>query len=79
MRKRARGLGDANNPPMKAGELIYWNSCFNGLIPCKVLERKQGIRENYVVVRITADRGPWKKGENVWIHPSEACHRRRVF
>ena len=65
---------------LKAGALAYFDS-FVGLVPCKVLSIKgESGRANSaqeVTFKITASRGPYKRGEimrrsALWVAPRDA-------
>lgn len=53
------------------GALANMFTYFSGLIPCKVvnvtdqLQNTAGVFCRHVVVRLTADRGPYRKGETI--------------
>jgi len=70
---------------LKAGALAYFDS-FVGLVPCKVLSIKgESGRANSaqeVTFKITASRGPYKRGEimrrsALWVVPRGAVRRRK--
>jgi hypothetical protein len=62
------------------GTLAYYDTLFNGLVPCKVT----GIRTynefgHYeVMFTITADRGGYKKGEKLSAQPRNVVPRKMV-
>lgn len=53
----------------RVGDLAYWDSFSGGLVPCKVLQGADSDGE--VIVELTADRGPYERGEwkrDKWYH-----------
>lgn len=66
------------NLTLRSGDLAYADT-FSGLIPCKVLS----IRDvNSVSIKLTAGRGPYRKGEVLtwdwkWVVPRDAALFRR--
>lgn len=73
-----------NNEPLilRTGEFAYVDT-FAGLIPCKVLSVRRvgevGDRYIEVIVRYTATRGAYRRGE-VSAHPAwRTCPRKAVF
>lgn len=80
-------------PVLRVGALAYWNTLFSGLVPCKVLgikprdatrkETRPG-SEHSVTFEITADHGPYKRGEqhacwSLHIVPCNAIKRGQYF
>lgn len=47
--------------------LAYLHLHFSGFVPCKVVRR---ITADKAEVKLTANRGPWKRGELILTHPS---------
>lgn len=65
--------------PHGAGELAYLDT-FAGMVPCKVLEVREG--GQLVTVEVTAQRGAYKVGDRItqrweWVIPRTSVHRRR--
>jgi hypothetical protein len=58
---------------MKPGTLAYYDS-FAGLIPCKV----QSTNGDDTVVKLTATRGAYKRGEILTLHTRNVIERHRI-
>lgn len=75
-------------PVLRKGCLAYYDS-LAGLLPCKVLSvtGKPGApsSESEAIVKLTANRGPWKRGEvlaamwTIHVVPRKAVSRRGPF
>jgi hypothetical protein len=72
---------------LKTGDLAFYD-CFGGPVPCKVLsiEGPSGpaSSEQSVRVRLTATRGPWRRGEELqhWglhVVPRDALRGNRIL
>lgn len=70
---------------LAAGSLAYWDT-FAGLVPCKVQSIKgpsgPASSDQYVKARLTANRGPYKRGEwcagsALWFVPRDAVLNKR--
>lgn len=70
---------------LAAGSLAYFDS-FAGLVPCKVETIKgpsgRASSDQFVTARLTADRGPYKRGEiakasALWFVPRDAVLNKR--
>lgn len=63
------------------GTLAYYDTLFNGLVPCKVtgirVYNEFGHYEVYFTV--TATRGAWKKGDKFVSSPKNVIPRKMVF
>lgn len=73
---------------LEVGSLAYLDTMFSGLIPLKVIRIEADVRQDgkpvkHVVAKVTAERGPYKRGEVVTsespgrILPSKAVKRSR--
>ena len=63
----------------RAGELAYWDT-FAGLVPCKVLAIVQDGKTLTLNarIRLTADRGPYKRGEITLVRASHVAPRSSI-
>lgn len=76
---------DLTVPTLRAGALAYFDSFVAGLVPCKVLSIKGESAEcarsdQEVTLKLTAARGPYKRGEimqssALWVAPRDAIRR----
>lgn len=68
---------DLTPVPLRAGMLAYYDTTFNGHIPCKVLELKE--REGRpgweAVIRLTATHKAYKRGEVLTVPATEVPPR----
>ena len=67
----------------EAGTLAYLDTLFDGLVPCKVIEvaypgNGRVFSSGEITVRITADRGAYKKGELLTEKASQVVPRSHV-
>jgi hypothetical protein len=70
-------MADLTPVPLRAGRLAYYNTTFNGLIPCKVLElRERKARGGWeAVIKLTATRKAYKRGEVLTVPADEVPPR----
>lgn len=50
------------HPDVMEGQLAYYDS-FGGLVPVRVLRVEKGKCMDHITVRVTAHRGPYRRGE----------------
>lgn len=71
---------------LRVGDLAYYETVANGLIPCRVLEitGTSGFRSTAqrILVQFTANRSAYKKGETIGcfgihVFPRKSVHRRK--
>ncbi|PWC98032.1 hypothetical protein [Azospirillum sp. TSO5] len=65
----------------KCGTLVYWDS-FAGLVPCRIEKAEREAGQIKITVEVTADRGPYKRGERhtksgQWVVPRDRVKNRR--
>jgi hypothetical protein len=72
-------MADLTPVALQAGMLAYYNTTFNGLIPCKVLQVVRGPGPNgwAVEIRLTATRKAYKVGEVLTVPADEVPPRDR--
>jgi hypothetical protein len=57
-------------PTLKTGCLAFVDTLCNGLVPCKIIridmdKRQDGKPVAFIVAQITAQRGPYRRGERI--------------
>lgn len=69
-----------SSPVHRAGESAYLDSARSGLVPCKVTQVQKSAETGSLVVtaRITAARGPYKRGETITFYASMIIPRTAV-
>lgn len=60
---------------LRTGMLAYWDT-FAGLVPCKVTAIKAAGEVSFTV---TADRGPYQRGDSVWRGNGRVVPRKAVY
>lgn len=64
---------------LKAGDLASYDAFLSGMVPCKVLEITPDGDEKVARVRVTADRGAYKRGEILHLRCTQnLVHRDQV-
>ena len=72
-----------NDETFGVGTLAYFDTLCSGLVPCKVTEvREPGsgrqVTSGFVVAKVTAERGPYKRGELVHASAAYVVPRKMV-
>lgn len=69
-------MADPTPVPLKAGILAYYDTTFNGLIPCKVLDLRQGDYGRWKAqIQLTTTHKAYKRGEVLWVPASDVPPR----
>lgn len=76
-------MSDLTPVALETGMLAYYDTTFNGLVPCKVLETRQDPDDKrwYARIKLTATRAAYKAGETLYVKaddvPPRSCVRVR--